>query len=335
MKVFVFEHCCCRPARADATAEALRTEGRAMLWAVVADLGRLEDVEPRTFVADDLPDVYFSHRRVRPADEEAEFRKEAAAADYSLVIAPEIDGVLESRCRRVLEAGGTLLGPGPDAVRLTADKLALAHHFATHGVPTPPTVPLSEVLGRRVPHLYPAVCKPRCGAGSLYASVVRSAAELKRAVASCPGDDFIVQPYLPGTPASVALLIGPQRHVALEPAGQNLATDRSLSYLGGRAPLPQPLADRARQLAERAVKCVPGLHGYVGVDLVLGPRPAGDVVIEINPRLTTSYIGLRALARTNLMAALLRVVRGESPRLSWSRTRRVEWNTSQVAVFPR
>ena len=38
---------------------------------------------------------------------------------------------------------------------------------------------------------------------------------------------------------------------------------------------------------------------------MLGDDPAGadDVVIEINPRLTTSYLGLRRLARDNLADA--------------------------------
>ena len=36
---------------------------------------------------------------------------------------------------------------------------------------------------------------------------------------------------------------------------------------------------------------------------------SGDRVIEINPRLTTSYVGLRALARFNLAEALLAVIR--------------------------
>ena len=49
---------------------------------------------------------------------------------------------------------------------------------------------------------------------------------------------------------------------------------------------------------------IPGLAGYVGVDFVL--TPAGPVVLEVNPRLTSSYCGLsRALGR-NVAAEILR-----------------------------
>jgi len=58
----------------------------------------------------------------------------------------------------------------------------------------------------------------------------------------------------------------------------------------------------------------------VGVDLVLGSAPDGseDWVIEINPRLTTSYIGLRALAEFNLAQALIDIVIGKEVKpLKW------------------
>jgi hypothetical protein len=99
--------------------------------------------------------------------------------------------------------------------------------------------------------------------------------------------------------------------MALPPATQELSRDGRFRYLGGRLPLPAPLANRAIALAERAVRTVPGLLGYVGVDLVLVEKPEGDRVIEINPRLTTSYLGLRRLVRGNLASALWRIARGE------------------------
>ncbi len=78
------------------------------------------------------------------------------------------------------------------------------------------------------------------------------------------------------------------------------------------------MARRATELADRALEALPAALGYVGVDLVLGKAADGseDYVIEINPRLTTYYVGLRAASEDNLAAALLANAGGlcESPR---------------------
>ena len=140
---------------------------------------------------------------------------------------------------------------------------------------------------------------------------------------------MIIQPFVAGQAASVAFLVGPQRQLALPAASQVLSEDGRFHYLGGQVPLPDDLMTRAQGLADRAVKCVTGLTGYVGIDLVLGSNPDGseDWVIEINPRLTTSYIGLRALAEFNLAQALLDVAVGkeiEPPK----------WRPGQIRFFP-
>jgi predicted ATP-grasp superfamily ATP-dependent carboligase len=113
-------------------------------------------------------------------------------------------------------------------------------------------------------------------------------------------------------------LCGSGRVVALEPCRQHLAGGGDFSYRGGSLPLESGLAERARRLAERAVASLPEPLGYLGVDLVLGDDAASDVVVEINPRLTTSYIGLRALARANLAGAMIDVACGREPRLCWN-----------------
>jgi predicted ATP-grasp superfamily ATP-dependent carboligase len=78
-----------------------------------------------------------------------------------------------------------------------------------------------------------------------------------------------------------------------------------------------------------AVESVPGLLGYVGVDLVLGAAADGsdDWAIELNPRLTTSYVGLRALAVDNLAGAMLRVAAGE-------RLEPIRWRSGEVSFTP-
>lgn len=87
---------------------------------------------------------------------------------------------------------------------------------------------------------------------------------------------------------------------------------------GGELPPSPALKARATNLARRgwSLPCLLA-RGFFGLDLILGDDPAGsgDVVIEVNPRLTTSYVGL--LAQGNLAAALLAVVAGECIR-KWS-----------------
>ena len=73
-------------------------------------------------------------------------------------------------------------------------------------------------------------------------------------------------------------------------------------------PLPEPWSTRARDLAVRAASTVPSLRGFVGVNLMMGDDPDRDTVIEINPRLTVSYVALQRLCRFNMASAMIGTV---------------------------
>ncbi len=265
--------------------------------------------------------------RSQPADNERRFRALARASDYTLVIAPEFDDILHSRCKWVLEEGGRLLGPTPEAVQLCADKLALAEQLAQWWIPTPTTFPATSV---NRPGTW--VWKPRYGAGSIATFTLRDECDWahckQRAEAEGWHGENIVQPFVAGHSASVAFLLGPCTRMALTPCTQVLSSDGRFRYLGGAVPLGEPFATRAVSLATRAVDSVPGLEGYVGVDLVLGDAndASDDWIIEINPRITTSYVGLRKLSTSNLADAILRTIQGEflSP---------IRWKNTQFQFF--
>lgn len=307
--VFVYEDVTATGAggdRGSPPAPSLLAEGRAMRDAVTADFAALRALG-------------VSPTCLSPT---SGFHALAARADWTLVIAPESGGRLEYLSREVLRAGGRLLGPSPDAISLTADKLALARHWEHHGVRTPPTTewrPDSDRVGpaqdRNPAPTVPVVVKPRDGAGSQ--DTIRWD-RLETYPTETGGRPRIVQPFIPGFAASVAFLIGPSRVVPLVPSAQHLSADGRFQYQGGRLPIAPELAERALRIATAAVTCVPGLLGYVGVDVILGDD-GHDWAIEINPRLTTSYVGLRALARFNLTEAILAVVRGEPPpEMTWA-----------------
>jgi tyramine---L-glutamate ligase len=301
MRVFLYEFLCSELPGDQTGTKSLRAEGWAMRSALAEDFARVPGVEVLT---PQTPD--------RTA-----FQSAVQMADFSLVIAPEFDNLLETRCRWVDEAGGRLLGSSPTAVRLAGDKLALAQYLTRRGVPTPECWQWSP--DRPAPSCrFPLVYKPRQGAGSQATFLVPAADRLAGCAAQAEAEGWpgeaIVQPFVTGQPASVAFLIGPRQTVPLVPATQRLSADGRLRYLGGQLPLPDRLRPRAVRLAHAAVAAVPGLAGYVGVDVVLGLADDGsqDWVIEINPRLTTSYVGLRALAQDNLAESMLRIVQGHA-----------------------
>lgn len=320
MRVFLYELTCAPANINEPTFRLLRAEGAAMLAALREDFGRIPGLEVLTLGPDSLsPGIASSS----PAHEHQAFRDLARVANFTLVVAPECQDLLLARCGWVEEVQGQLLGPSSSAVRLTADKLALGRHWRACGLATPETI----LLEPRTPApsgCFPAILKPRHGAGSQATFLVRRRSDLTACLDQARAEgwegDLILQPLVHGQPASVAFLTGPGRKVPLLPAAQRLSADGRFHYLGGSLPLPGPLGERAVRLAHRAVDTVVGLRGYVGVDVVLGPAEDGsqDWLIELNPRLTTSYVGLRAVANANLAHALLRIATGEPVQpLSW------------------
>jgi predicted ATP-grasp superfamily ATP-dependent carboligase len=312
MRFFVYEYLSAgvNPALPD----SLRIEGSAMLRAVAEDLAWLPCAEVRTLLPPSFsaqPDC--QAERFSACDEEHGFRRLARWADFSLIIAPEFDEILRTRCRWVEEENGCLLGPSSQAVAVAADKLDLVRQLLKKNIRTPECVKFTEGSSLAYPH----ICKPRFGAGSQAVYLLRSDVDRAYCVETLRAEgwqgELLFQRFVPGQAASVAFLIGPRRCVPLAPAAQRLSADGRFRYLGGSLPLPSELAARAIRVARPAIEAIAGLLGYVGVDVVLGAAEDGscDWVIEVNPRLTTSYIGLRQLANANLAEAMLRLVQGQ------------------------
>lgn len=265
-----------------------------MRRAIARDFAALPDVRVTVTVDERLDADPGSYEivRIRAGTEPRVFESLAGRADYTLAIAPETDGILAERARIVERARGRSLGSSPAAVMLAADKLEFAHHLVRNAIPTPPCRLVHPARGLPAEHPYPAVLKPRDGAGSINTFVISGADDVPDAARSL--ESAILQPLVPGTPLSASFLVGPTGAVRLVGvARQRIVIERGrISYQGGEVPAPR---DWLVPDVVAAVRSVAGLRGFVGVDFVYDDGARRAAVIELNPRPTTSVVGLLAL----------------------------------------
>ena len=307
---------------------SLLREGTTMVRSVAGDFSRIPDTRVTVFRDVQLATFPVAGCDVVDIDSrgahDEEFDRLVDSADVTLLIAPEFDGVLTNLVSRAESRGARLISPGSEFVLMASDKHRTSERLAAAGVPVPRALVLEpdDSLPRDFP--YPAVLKPNEGCGSQDIFVVATPFERPPPYAW----PRRLEQYVPGLAASVAVLSGPAGLFPLAPCRQSLSSDGRLRYLGGSLPLARGLAMRACDLALSAVRAMPACTGFVGVDLVLGGDPEGgdDVVIEINPRITTPYVGLRAVAEQNLAEQMLRVARGATAEISFKK-RSVEFDT--------
>ena len=319
LRVFVYEFITGGGLLGDGEVEipsgSLLAEGFAMLAAVCEDLclaGHQVSLmwDARLAMPDLVKhDVYPVHD---VAEERAQFCDLANSCDQVILIAPETNDQLLTRCQLVEQWRCPLLGPSSCVVSLASDKHQMNRHLSQAGVPVPESILLHSGEGLPSQFCYPAILKPQHGAGSLGVLRMESVCEAERF--GPVGQAQVLESYCPGVAASVAILCGPAGSMPLRPCGQSFQATDEFVYTGGWTPLNDGHAERARRLAMKAVGTLGEVRGYIGVDLVLAEEPStADVVIEINPRLTTSYVGLRSVAKTNLGQAAISISRGEIP----------------------
>jgi predicted ATP-grasp superfamily ATP-dependent carboligase len=299
---------------------SLGREGAAMRAALVADLAAIGQhrivttVDPR-FPLKAPPGVEVVTLPPRSAEL---LDGLIASADAVWLVAPETNDCLERLAAKAEQEGRALLGPGAAAIRRASDKAGLPRRLARRGVPHPKTRVLRQgvdwkMAAREVG--YPVIVKPARGAGCGGVCLARDARELHHAVVIARRADgrgaLLLQRYVPGVAVSVSLLADGRRAVALTVNAQSVRASRPFAYRGGTTPFDHPLAGRAVEVALRTCQALPGLRGYVGVDLVLTESEA--VVIEVNPRLTTSYLGVRSALEGNVAALALAACAGALP----------------------
>jgi tyramine---L-glutamate ligase len=271
-------------------------EGAAMRRAIAADFAGLPGGSVRVIVTLDasLPDDPgpWNLERITVGAEIDRVRDLARAADFTVLIAPETMGVLAGLTRELQRAGARLLGSTAEAVELTGDKARLAERLRALGIDTPPFRTIDPGLGLPDDLEYPAVLKPVDGAGSVDTFLLSDARSVPAGARKMR--TALLQPFVPGEPMSASFLAGGDGRAWLIGVGrQRMEVKHArFAYRGGTIPV---LSGRDVERLRTAVEAIAGLRGFVGVDFIWDAAKQHATLLEINPRPTTSYVGLSRL----------------------------------------
>ncbi|HXZ97066.1 MAG TPA: ATP-grasp domain-containing protein [Burkholderiales bacterium] len=311
MRIFVYEHITGGGLLDQVLPSGLVQEGDMMLKALLRDLGDLSDTEIVTMRDWRLPALGFQVTVFTPRNTaEAGRILEHCTDDADAVwpIAPESEGVLERIHRMVLKHGRRLLGCHPDAVRVTASKQATARCLTQAGIAAVPTFLPDEILHDASGKW---VVKPDDGAGCSETRLFHNLPAARRWLNSNPGN-FVLQPYISGNAQSLCVLCRKGNADLLSCNDQRVVVrDGQFQFLGTVVNAVTDGDGAFEDLARRVAAAIPGLWGYVGIDLVQGRSQR--VVMEVNPRLTTSYAGLRQALGRNPAALVLSLMDETKP----------------------
>jgi predicted ATP-grasp superfamily ATP-dependent carboligase len=291
----------------------LAAEAAGMLWAILADLRDWGEV--RTITALDprfetcIPGL---DRTTLPADEVVSvspgshhptFLSLMNRCDAAIIIAPETDGILANLSSRVESAGIPLVGSSPSATLLAGNKETCNRILGKANLPVPETHSIEFDCAEATikESDFPVVAKPLDGIGCEGVCLVAGPEDIPEALARIRSitthGKMLLQAYQQGIHASVSLIIAENGCLPLSLNRQLIRPGKPFVYFGSEVPFEHEKKREAMELACQAAKQIPGLRGYVGVDIVI--KEDTIQLIEINPRLTTSYVGLRQVARTN------------------------------------
>jgi len=294
---------------------SLAIEGYAMLYSVIEDLKKSGYKTITT-----LDERFVSHCKL-PADEQIiipigedpleKLKDFFDVVDGAILVAPAFKEALYRVTYFMEKHGVNVLGSNSHSVLEASDKRLTMLILEEANLPTPKTkiVDVNEDVDSvrlKVEEIgYPVIFKPADGVGCSGVSLVKDYSKIPQALnlvrKNTKTNYFLIQEFLDGFHASVNILTNGEEVLVLSLNQQNIKIKpppEGLSYQGNIVPIIHPQAEKVKKTVKKLVETMNGLKGYVGVDLILTRNEV--FVVDVNPRITTSYLGLRKISKLKL-----------------------------------
>jgi tyramine---L-glutamate ligase len=190
-----------------------------------------------------------------------------------------------------MQQGKLVLGCGISAIKIASEKLATYFMLQQAGIRTIPTYTIESWPKTSGQWL----AKPNNGAGCDETVLFDDADGLlhwleQNHKTQC----HVIQPYQQGIPASISCVMQQGHAQVLSCNTQMIFIENNqLSFAGSQINGMRHLWSEFELEAQKITEICTDLNGYVGIDVIVDTQNGNQItVVEINPRLTTSYAGL-------------------------------------------
>jgi predicted ATP-grasp superfamily ATP-dependent carboligase len=291
MRLFISEYITGGGLAHDPLPESLKQEGLMMLKALVHDCQQIDNCEI-TLTMDSRIQCKFERVDIIQVDHNSNYidilQKHAVKHDKTWVIAPESEGVLADIIEFLAQQKVTTVNSNLESIRACSDKQLCDSHLTNHGVNT-----IARLADHELQNYQEAVIvKRRDGAGCEDMKKCPSglaALEYMSGFDMC-AEAWYVQPYIEGEHKSLSLICINGKAKVLSCNTQVISFEGAVQLISCITN-DGVIGEDIEALANDIASAFPGLKGYVGVDLL--ENHTGRYVIDVNPRLTSSYVGLK------------------------------------------
>ena len=304
MNILIFEYITGGGMVGEALPITLVREGEAMLNAIACDLSDISEVQV-SVMRDYRLHTYKQSMHEYVVTDECDYTEIIKSVenkiDALLIIAPESDGLLSKLCKQYSNRDFLLLNSSAESNALTGDKLKTYEYlsdFKIAQIPTYKTNDINLIESEKI------IIKPIDGVGCENIYLLDNNNNLDNLPISIKNNNYIIQPYIQGQNASLSLLCWNGECGILSANIQNIKVINECLVLAGCV-VNALDRDVFAQFSADLIKALPELRGYVGVDIII-TEDDDIILVEINPRLTTSYAGLKSACGLNAAELILK-----------------------------
>tara|TARA_Y100000590_G_C15549450_1_gene950314 strand:- start:60 stop:980 length:921 start_codon:yes stop_codon:yes gene_type:complete len=147
------------------------------------------------------------------------------------------------------------------------------------------------------------VVKPKDGAGSEKSYIFKNNEKLKEFLIS--NKNFIVQPLIKGDSYSANIITLNKKIFVLNFNKQKVLYNKNkIIFKGTNFRKKIPCEKRVKKYINKIYKKIPGLNSFFGIDFIISKKKI--YFLEINPRITTSYINISKKLKINPAKIILK-----------------------------